>query len=160
MASQNKRISLIVQAGKLRSMFPESHIIRSGEKELTWIHTITPTPLSNSYKVKIQYRRPKGVKCFVLEPKLELAEGKKSLPHVYSTPLQQLCLYFPNGFEWNTSMLLTETIVPWASEWLYHYELWVATGQWHGGGTKHGEDGDMLESLKAEVARRNERLSK
>ena len=27
-----------------------------------------------------------------------------------------------------------ETIVPWASLWLYYYEVWHATGEWLGGG--------------------------
>ena len=26
----------------------------------------------------------------------------------------------------------------WAIEWLYHYELWLITGDWLGGGTVHG----------------------
>lgn len=160
MAGQNKRISLIVQAGKLKSMFPGSQVVRNGEESLIWIHTITPTPLSDKYKIKIVYRRYKGVKCFVLEPRLQLADGEKVLPHVYSTPEQQLCLFFPDGSEWNTGMLYTETIVPWASEWLYHYEIWLATGGiWHGGGTLHGSEGDIEESLRVEVARRNERLN-
>lgn len=31
-------------------------------------------------------------------------------------------------------MLIADTIVPWASEWLLHYEYWLSTGTWHGGG--------------------------
>ena len=31
-------------------------------------------------------------------------------------------------------MLLADTIVPWAAEWLMHYELWLVTGEWTGGG--------------------------
>jgi hypothetical protein len=31
-------------------------------------------------------------------------------------------------------MLYTETIVPWISEWLMYYELWLSTGEWLGGG--------------------------
>lgn len=36
--------------------------------------------------------------------------------------------------EWNPSMLLVETIVPWAAEWLAYYELWKRTHQWYGDG--------------------------
>ena len=31
-------------------------------------------------------------------------------------------------------MQLATTIVPWCSEWLFYYELWLATGEWLGGG--------------------------
>jgi hypothetical protein len=31
-------------------------------------------------------------------------------------------------------MLLATTVLLWAAEWLMHYELWLVTGQWHGGG--------------------------
>ncbi|MYD87819.1 MAG: hypothetical protein F4018_15215 [Acidobacteria bacterium] len=30
-------------------------------------------------------------------------------------------------------------IVPWTSEWLACYEIWLATGKWLGGGTTPGE---------------------
>jgi hypothetical protein len=32
-------------------------------------------------------------------------------------------------------MLLAYTVVPWTSEWLVFYELWLITGEWLGGGT-------------------------
>ena len=75
---------------------------------------------------------------FVVNPKkLKFYRNKKQLPHVYSTSKQRLCLFFPNGKEWNRSHLISETIIPWASEWLYYYELWLITGEWLGGGTEH-----------------------
>lgn len=44
------------------------------------------------------------------------------------------CLYWPRTAEWDGSMLLAEVVVPWTSEWLAHYEIWLATGKWHGRG--------------------------
>lgn len=29
---------------------------------------------------------------------------------------------------------IANTIIPWTIEWLYYYELWLATGEWLGGG--------------------------
>ena len=37
-------------------------------------------------------------------------------------------------------MFLSETIIPWAIEWLKYYELWRITGKWLGGGIEHGKD--------------------
>ena len=118
-------------------MFPTSEVRRSGESSITWIHTLTPSPLSGDYRVKLHYRINKGVDFYVLEPKLALADGHNKLPHVYSTSEQRLCLFYPKLKEWDVSMLYIKTIVPWACEWLYHYEIWVATGDWHGGGIAH-----------------------
>jgi hypothetical protein len=30
---------------------------------------------------------------------------------------------------------IADTIVPWTAEWLVHYEIWLVTGEWYGGGT-------------------------
>jgi hypothetical protein len=134
-------ISLIHQAGALRSYFPASKIIRHGEDQILWIGELTPTPLSETYMVKLHYRRGKFIKISVLKPRLKLAEGAKSLPHVYSTPKQELCLYYPKNNEWHPGLYYVKSIIPWASEWLYHYEIWVGTGMWHGGGIEHEPPG-------------------
>ena len=135
------RISLIHQEGALRSYFPSSNVTRRGEDELIWVGELTPTPLSNTYKVKLHYKRGKFIHVNVLNPILKLAPGAKVLPHVYSTPKQQLCLYYPKNEEWHTGMFYVRTLIPWASEWLYHYEIWVGSGIWHGGGIDHdGEE--------------------
>jgi hypothetical protein len=44
----------------------------------------------------------------------------------------RLCLYSPG--EWSGDMFIAKTTIPWAGEWLFHYELWKATDQWDGGG--------------------------
>jgi hypothetical protein len=31
-------------------------------------------------------------------------------------------------------MSIADTIVPWTAEWLVHYEIWLMTGEWYGGG--------------------------
>lgn len=129
------KIPLIHQAGALKSYFPESSIRRKGDMELTWVGTVTPSPLSSTYTLKLHYRYNKGADVYVIEPKpLKLAKDKKVLPHVYSTSEQQLCLYYPDYNEWNVGMYYVRTLIPWACEWLVHYECWVATGTWHGGG--------------------------
>ncbi|OJW82391.1 MAG: hypothetical protein BGO69_17010 [Bacteroidetes bacterium 46-16] len=90
------------------------------------------------YKVKLHYIKNKSLSFYVIEPKpLQLANGHAELPHVYSTEEQKLCLYYPDGTEWNPGLLLTKTVIPWAHEWLFHYELWVGSGIWSGGGKKH-----------------------
>ena len=44
---------------------------------------------------------------------------------------QELCLFWKN---WDATMPLANTIVPWVADWLYYYEVWLFTGEWEGGG--------------------------
>lgn len=64
------------------------------------------------------------------DPTDALHPGTLTLPHIY--PGNELCLYYPG--EWHDDMLLATTVIPWTAEWLMHYELWLVTGHWSGGG--------------------------
>ena len=37
-------------------------------------------------------------------------------------------------FQYFRSLVFADTLVPWTIEWLFHYEIWLATGTWCGGG--------------------------
>lgn len=103
----------------------------------TWLFDVTPTSLSDTYRLKMVYDEPFIPQVYVVSPKpLVLAKGADKLPHTYDTKRQRLCLFKPHCGEWNSSMLIADTIVHWAIEWLYYYENWVYTGKWLGGG--HG----------------------
>lgn len=103
----------------------------------TWTFDVTPTTLSETYTLKMVYKEPYLPRVYVISPKpLRLAEGAEKLPHTYDTTDQRLCLFKPRCGEWDRSMLIANTIVHWAIEWLYYYENWVYTGKWLGGG--HG----------------------
>lgn len=146
-----RRTSLITQEGTLKSYFPGCSVNRRGEDEIEWVHTVTPSPLSRTYTIKLHYIRNNGAKVYVLDPKpLDLAPGKTKLPHVYSTPEQRLCLYYPDGTEWDVSMLYVKTLIPWACEWLIHYEIWVGTGKWCGGGIEHETEAEKQEEKRTE----------
>jgi hypothetical protein len=91
---------------------------------------LQPTELSCAYTVQIAYRHGDRPITHVRNPALRPRPDTSGLPHVYTG--DELCLYLPG--EWNPSMPIAYTILPWASEWLFHYELWLATGDWSGGG--------------------------
>ncbi|MFM7017718.1 hypothetical protein [Flavobacterium sp.] len=146
MVQKINSIPIAMQAANIKSLFPDTKVYTFLGQELSWTHTVKPSPLGGEYVIKLVYkingaRTKYGVqkttsapKIYVLSPKLELAVGKTRLPHCYDQKTQHLCLYYPDGKEWNKSMLLTATVIPWAYEWLYHYELWLGTGEWTGGG--------------------------
>lgn len=136
MAPKKKQLSISVQAMNIKNMFPEGIIENIRDYMLSWICTISPSPLGEKYKIKLIYNIGYAPKVFVIRPKpLKLANGNNKLPHCYDDAKQHLCLYYPRGgSEWNKTMLLTKTIIPWAIEWLFHYEIWLGTGEWTGGG--------------------------
>ena len=126
----NKKVNLSIQSLHLKRLFPKSHahIQRSC---LVWEGNIIPTELSRVYTVRLCYKLGKSPRINVLEPKLTAPEGR-ILPHIY--PGKRLCLHYPGNVDWREDMFLSETIVPWISEWLYFYEIWLVTGKWYGGG--------------------------
>lgn len=98
---------------------------------MCWRGELTPSPISRTYTVQIEYAPPRAPEVIVVAPELELPTGVKRLPHVYKG--DRLCLCY--HWEWKVSDLITVTLLPWTSEWLLHYELWKINDQrWLGGG--------------------------
>jgi len=103
-----------------------------------WVGEVRPQ--FTRFTIELRYRLLEMPEVRVLRPALvclpENPEGK--LPHVYppaDDPV--LCLFDPAANEWEGSMSLAETTLPWALDWLACYELWLMTGRWTGGG-RHG----------------------
>ncbi len=102
---------------------------------LMWRGRVRPAEVSDSYVIDVDYRtdtrfvpRPR---VFVIDPLLQERDGGRC-PHRHGE--QEPCLYYHPGYEWRKEMAIAHTIVPWASRWLYFYEIWLATGEWMGGG--------------------------
>lgn len=133
---KHKPIPVYSQLGKLRYYFPNSSFQIIGcDNGFVWKSELQPSELSSCYHIKIEYRLGKHPDVYVIDPyPLLLANGKTKLPHVYDHDKQRLCLYFKPGEEWAASKMIADTIIPWTSEWLLHYEFWVLTGEWRGGG--------------------------
>ena len=106
-------------------------------KENNWYTTyvkLQPTENSIIYTIKVCCRvNDKIVKIYVVEPQIKKTENLQ-IPHMYSD--DSLCLYFPKHKEWSKNDNWVDTLIPWASLWLFYYEVWLETGEWLGGG-KH-----------------------
>lgn len=128
-----RAINLGRQLAAIRHVFPAAAgSIRCGV--LTSAVPLQPTAASRSYTVRLTHRHWTPPQLDVIDPVLKLHPDTDSLPHIYRG--DHLCLYYPG--EWDDRSFLADTVLPWASEWLLHYELWLATASWHGGGTTHG----------------------
>lgn len=123
--------TLARQAARLRSVQPDSTFKFPGGSYLVWHGRVQPHPLSDTYKISIRYRLRNRPKVFVLSPKLK-TRNSEPIPHTF--PDNTLCLFRFKYREWASRMWIAETILPWTSLWLYYYEIWLATGDWLGGG--------------------------
>jgi hypothetical protein len=129
---RNKTIAQ--QASSLKFKFPEWNVDFNAIS-LTAIGKIKPTSRSEAYTVEIKYfnikKRPL-VQVKILDPILIQNEKEEQIPHMYSQ--ESLCLFMPKYNEFKKTDLICDTIIPWATLWLYYYETWHTTGKWLGGG--------------------------
>lgn len=107
---------------------------------LLWKGTLRP--LQKTYTVGVLFKpamidRPY---VYLIDPPLRPRDSGtyKEIPHlIYNEgdpEFSGLCLFDPARKEWSDHMLIAKTTVPWASKWLYYYELWHYDGKWRGGG--------------------------
>jgi len=115
------------QAARLRAAYPDGEVVLR-PRRLTWTSHLTPVWISREYTVEVVLEERKSPKVNVLAPDLKtLSPG--ALPHVYNDG--SLCLY--QSGEWNDSMFIAETIVPWTIVWLAQFEIWlVDRDEWYG----------------------------
>lgn len=137
---KKKPVNLGLQALGLRRLFPESQIAVRRAR-LVWTGWLQPTDLSRRYLVRITLGHDGLPHVRVVEPTLVSRPGKQ-LPHTYREGT--LCLYSLD--DWTPAMPISQTLVPWASEWLLNYEIWLATGEWYGGGEWPPRRSDPLKS--------------
>ncbi|WP_234943159.1 hypothetical protein [Priestia megaterium] len=124
-------ISLSKQSFSILESYPQFKENRISINEIHWIGELQPSLLSSKYLIKITYTLNSIPKVWVISPKLT-GRNNESIPHMYSKT--RLCLYYPKAQEWDKSMWISKTIIPWTCLWLKYYELWRITGEWYGGG--------------------------
>lgn len=138
---RQKSIRLIDQMIALKRAYPEAccDICRD---VLYWSGKMCPSPLSQTYTVRLKYKL-KMYPCVTVQGQNLQKLDDPELPHKFHVDkekqLIEMCLFLSPDF--NSRMLLADTVIPWAVEWLYHYEIWLATNEWCGGG-KHPDIND------------------
>lgn len=120
--------------------FPDA-VCRIQSDGLFWQGRIQPSDESREYVARIQYRHFGIPKAIIIRPNLlylvaNSAKPRRNLPHVYREPDDPLCLFFGEE-EWNASMLIADTTIPWVSLWLRFFELWLVTNTWEGSGAPY-----------------------
>lgn len=108
---------------------------------MIWNGHISPTAASDSYQTRIictrKHPRPR---VFIVAPALVELDGEE-IPHRYGD--NSLCLWQPAYREWRSAYWIADTVIGWASLWLFFYELWHACGEWLGGGEHPADSGEV-----------------
>ena len=130
--------TLAQRAWELRALsFDDPRLVFFSGRALQYRFRLAPSEFGRIYTCELRLTpgaRPPEM--FVLEPDLKALAGEKTLPHIYPSKGSgtKLCLWWPKQREWLPHMKLSETYIPWTSEWLWYFEDWLATGTWSGGG--------------------------
>ena len=113
--------------------------------KLIWVQKVKPSEYSKEYVITLKYDGLVPEVYLYNQGIMKIKD--EDIPHTYHRFYEsehneyvKLCLYYPIYGEWTKNMFLSETIIPWAIDWLKYYELWRITGEWLGGGIEHGKD--------------------
>jgi hypothetical protein len=148
-------LSVAEQDRKLRHLFPDFRLVLDGDWVGIWEGPLTP--IAQTYVVRILYFRKwdfgewqlgnSEISVTVVDPPLgtDPRGTGEPVPHVYRRQKRDfpaLCLFDPRDPKpkrWSSSEFIVDKIIPWAIKWLWHYEWWLLTGEWRGGG-RHPEE--------------------
>jgi hypothetical protein len=138
----DRPISIAAQIERMKARWPRFSVrdVDRRNHGARWIGVVEPQ--FSRYTIEVRHRLWEYPEVRVLSPALtrlpDNPEGQ--LPHVYPPADDpRLCLFDPRADEWNWSMPIADTIVPWACDWLACYEFWLVTGSWRGGGRHAGD---------------------
>ncbi|RWI08802.1 MAG: hypothetical protein E5X83_29785 [Mesorhizobium sp.] len=135
-------LSVGEQIAAMKATWPQfaARNIDRRAQSVRWVGDVRPQ--HSRYTLEIRYRIGTQPEVRIVAPVLVRLPGNEEgqLPHVYP-PVDDptLCLFDPENNEWDASMRISETTVPWALDWLACYELWLMTGRWTGGGRHAGQ---------------------
>lgn len=135
-------ISIDAQRAAMRSAWPGFAVrdLDRHNRSVRWFGEVSPQ--FSRFILEIRYRLGAFPHTRILKPELVRRPGNAEgqLPHVYPPADDpRLCLFDPEAGEWDGSMAIAHTILPWALDWIACYELWLMTGRWTGGGRHAGE---------------------
>lgn len=91
---------------------------------------------SQKFTVELEYTEEEKMPKVFIETSQFIGDKLEDIPHKYGIKTRrgkkyvEICLYYRH--EWNRRMNISDTIVPWAIEWLYFYDMWLITKKWLG----------------------------
>jgi hypothetical protein len=141
-----QELSPALQIARMARLFPSLLLV--DRRHLIWQGPIQPVEGGRSFILRVHANwQGTGIpRVRVLSPPLLDLPGTTQPPHTYRDGA--LCLYHPTDYGWSGDQFIAETMVPWACEWCFYYEHWLATGSWLGPEYLHR--GPKIESTSPE----------
>jgi hypothetical protein len=122
-----------------------SKVIRNRDgRTLVCRGELRPTPASDVYRTRIEYKMMYRPKVWIADSKLKRRDPDIRIPHTFAD--DRPCLFLN---EWNSRMLIATSILPWLMMWLVFYESWLVTGIWQGSG--HEEEPIEIDTREVDV---------
>lgn len=132
-------LSLQKQLALLGQLFPQGRgSVRNGR--LRWCCEVSPSPLSLQYLIELEYSWSGIPRVYVSKGELLGLESSDAVPHQYPnrTTESRICVCL-NRLPWDSSTVIAKTLIPWAVEWIAHFEVWLVSGEWTGSGIHNGK---------------------
>lgn len=163
------------QVADMRLVFPDWLCEQPDKRTAAWHGMLKPHKIA--YQVRVEYIEPllpEGRSSLFLQPLVEVVNpplvprfgnSEGSLPHVYVAHPRThragpfLCLFDDEANEWTPEDRLSDTTIPWASNWLSCYESWLLTGKWFGTGKHIRTQTNSRDPVSAALERYHESTS-
>lgn len=157
------------QVADMKSVFPAWSCDQPDKRRAVWHGLLKPHKIA--YRMRVEYTEPllpEGRSPLFLQPLVEVLDpplkprfgnSEGSLPHVYIAHPRTdragpfLCLFDDDANEWTPDDRLSDTTIPWASNWLSCYESWQLTGKWFGTGKHIRSETDSRDPVAAALER-------
>ena len=141
-------LSVHEQDRRIRAVFPDFRLALNAGWMGVWQGPLTP--IMRRYRIRVTYFSRRFFDSWTLKNHVVAVEVVDPVigldpkgtgewpPHIYFNKADpqnpRLCLYDPQERSWGPEEYIAETIIPWAGDWLFFFEGWLATGEWEGGG--------------------------
>jgi hypothetical protein len=121
---------MALQLFEMQRCFPGFRLV--ARSRMTWRGDVQPRPDGATYTLQVQAGKTSkhAPKVTVIAPELVAAPRSAVPPHCFADG--SLCLYHSSENPWYGDEFIARTILPWAAEWCYFYEVWLETGFWLG----------------------------
>ena len=135
---RNRPRSLGAQIDRMRGRWPDFRHRQIAGGLSVWRGTVRP--YQRLYEIGVLWDPTSDLKpwvCLINPELMPRSDGAyEKIPHLLfdkkNPKWSGLCLFDPDGNEWSNRDLIADTTVPWAVEWLQHYEFWRFDGNWRG----------------------------
>ena len=167
-------LSVQEQDRRIRAVFPDFSLTLNFSWMGVWEGPLTP--IMRRYRIRVTYFRRRFFESWtltnvyaavrVVHPVIGLdPRGTGDWPpHIYFNKTDpqnpRLCLYDPKERSWGPEEYIAETIIPWASDWLFFFEGWLTTGKWEGGGRHPERKCDLCSTMDASNPEKRDRLDR